>query len=398
MTRAVLRRLLTALLISLFAVGATMLSAGPSMEATAATIGPDLCAQVAYNAGFRDQALVTAVAVALAESSCNPAAANPSGATGLWQVLASAHPQYPMSCLLDAQCNATAAWAISGHGTNWAPWTVYTTGSYLTRVSTAQAAVGRLAQAPLGSVLNSGQAIVPTDQLTSTGGQYVFVTQADGNAVLYRSGVGALFSTGTYGHPGAYLVLQGDGNLVVYSATDRALWANYAFPGPGAFLALQPDGNLVEYSAAGEPVWATNTAGAPGPPPSPPPAAPAPIVAPAGPGPTRDTLPPGGVMTAGMTMTSIDGRYTLAMQADGNLVVYGPRGPVFWTGSQPATGAFLVMQGDGNAVVYDTAGARWDSATWAWPGARLVIQPDGNLVVYSSTYQPLWASGPDSTA
>ena len=45
--------------------------------------------------------------------------------------------------------------------------------------------------------------------------------QTDGNLVAYlKAGGGtttAEWSSGTYGHPGAYAVMQPDGNLVVYS-------------------------------------------------------------------------------------------------------------------------------------------------------------------------------------
>ena len=51
------------------------------------------------------------------------------------------------------------------------------------------------------------------------------VMQGDGNFVLYHRGWTALWSSGTYGHPGSYVVLQDDGNLVIYSPSGRALWA-----------------------------------------------------------------------------------------------------------------------------------------------------------------------------
>ncbi len=51
------------------------------------------------------------------------------------------------------------------------------------------------------------------------------VMQGDGNFVLYHLGWMPLWASGTYGHPGSYVVLQNDGNLVVYSPSGRALWA-----------------------------------------------------------------------------------------------------------------------------------------------------------------------------
>jgi hypothetical protein len=57
------------------------------------------------------------------------------------------------------------------------------------------------------------------------------IMQTDGNFVLYRSPTStlprdAVWNTGTYGNPGAWLFMQNDGNLVVYDANDRALWAS----------------------------------------------------------------------------------------------------------------------------------------------------------------------------
>jgi Lysozyme like domain len=49
---------------------------------------------------------------------------------GLWQINRYAHPTYSASDLYDAQGNAEAARAISSNGTDWTPWTTYTSGAY----------------------------------------------------------------------------------------------------------------------------------------------------------------------------------------------------------------------------------------------------------------------------
>jgi hypothetical protein len=82
--------------------------------------------------------------------------------------------------------------------------------------------------------------------------------QSDGNLVLYRNGDGALWSAGTHGNPGAYLVNQTDGNVVVYGPT-RALWSTRTAGTSGAVLVMQDDGNAVVY-AGGGPVWTSRTA------------------------------------------------------------------------------------------------------------------------------------------
>jgi len=100
----------------------------------------------------------------------------------------------------------------------------------------------------------------------------------------------------------------------------------------------------------------------------------------------------------------------LVMQDDGNLVFYGPRGAVWATGlpsqgvlrapGELSSGTALssadhrfaaVMQGDGNFVVYDRGRALWASHTQA-PGSVLILQTDGNLVVYDRSGHPLWST------
>ncbi|MFV2110531.1 transglycosylase SLT domain-containing protein [Micromonospora sp. LOL_015] len=125
-------------------------------------VGIDLCAQVGYAAGFRGSPLVTAVAVAMAESSCNPSAVGSNGPTagcpygsldrGLWQINNCYHPTVTDACAYDAQCNANAAYNISSGGSNWQPWSTYNSGVYANHLSAAQAAVNRLGGGTPGGV------------------------------------------------------------------------------------------------------------------------------------------------------------------------------------------------------------------------------------------------------
>jgi RNA polymerase sigma factor (sigma-70 family) len=50
--------------------------------------------------------------------------------------------------------------------------------------------------------------------------------QDDGNFVIYDEDLRPCFSTGTAGHPGAFLRLQNDGNLVIYTPDLKALWSS----------------------------------------------------------------------------------------------------------------------------------------------------------------------------
>jgi hypothetical protein len=92
--------------------------------------------------------------------------------------------------------------------------------------------------------------------------------------------------------------------------------------------------------------------------------------------------------------TSCDGRFTLIMQSDNNLVLYWNGVGALWSTGTVGTGANLaVMQGDGNFVLYSPSRAEFNSGTQGNPGAYLAVQNDGNLVVYRSDGLPLWSTG-----
>jgi hypothetical protein len=50
------------------------------------------------------------------------------------------------------------------------------------------------------------------------------------------------------------------------------------------------------------------------------------------------------------------------------------------------------MQTDGNFVVYQGTKPLWSTSTGGHPGASLAVQDDGNLVVYGKDKKVLWAS------
>lgn len=151
------------------AIGATL---GVTTPAMAADPGPgvapgsevvptqaiDLCAQMGAKAGFpRNQSLVTAVAVGMAESGCNNSAAHRNAVAeakctgrsgtvdyGLWQINICIHPQFSLKCVKDPLCNAQAAYQISSRGTNFRPWVSYREGHHRRFLAEARAAVNRL--------------------------------------------------------------------------------------------------------------------------------------------------------------------------------------------------------------------------------------------------------------
>ncbi|MFD6878552.1 MULTISPECIES: hypothetical protein [unclassified Streptomyces] len=82
-------------------------------------------------------------------------------------------------------------------------------------------------------------------------GKASLIMQADGNLVLYSESGAALWSSGTYGNPGAYASLQSDGNFVVYKkdggeGKGGALWSTGTWGNPGAPLVVS-FGNLTLY-------------------------------------------------------------------------------------------------------------------------------------------------------
>ncbi|MFF4524497.1 protein kinase domain-containing protein [Streptomyces bluensis] len=90
------------------------------------------------------------------------------------------------------------------------------------------------------------------------------------------------------------------------------------------------------------------------------------------------------------------GDRTLAMQADGNLVIYDQDGKPRWASITKGEGNSARFQPDGNLVVYTSDGqALWASRTHGNPGAVLVFQADGNVLIKSGD-TVLWAAGTEN--
>lgn len=127
--------------------------------------GAALAAKAAQVAGFTGTDLVTAVAVAGAESGYNPTARNSIGASGLWQILQSAHQGlWSMGDWRDPAVNARMAYSVWHAAHGWTPWTTWTGGSYRSHLSEAQAAVSALGAAvppPAACADNAGLTTPP---------------------------------------------------------------------------------------------------------------------------------------------------------------------------------------------------------------------------------------------
>jgi len=103
----------------------------------------------------------------------------------------------------------------------------------------------------------------------------------------------------------------------------------------------------------------------------------------------------GNSLKSGERITSTDGRYSLLLQVDGNLVWLQGDKAIWAAGTNGTSDAVCRMQKDGNLVVYGTrhgkTGPVWASNTANRPGSSLKCQSDGNLVIYQNT-TPVWAS------
>lgn len=230
----------------------------------------------------------------------------------------------------------------------------------------AEAAAGTNALAR-GERLDAGQ------QIVSENGLLKLVMQGDGNLVLYAPGGQPRWHTNTYGNPGAWMQFNSDGNLVVYGPGAVPLWNSFADGGAkgGTVLQVRNDGNLVQLNDAGYASWQTGTRYYP------------------------SVMSVPGTLLPGQSLQSPNGRFTLTMQPDGNLVLYGSDDEWLWhtnTFRQPVTK--LSVQGDGNLVLYTAAGYAWASGTHGTPssGGRFQVQDDGNVVLYTSALRPVWNS------
>lgn len=108
-----------------------------------------------------------------------------------------------------------------------------------------------------------------------------------------------------------------------------------------------------------------------------------------------NTLSVGQELRVNQGLVSKDGRYSLDLQGDGNLVIYRRKdGFPIWATNTNA-GAFLSMQGDGNLVLYGSDGSPfWASDTFT-PGSVAVLTNDGGLRVVQPEPAFKIVGGPD---
>ena len=135
-----------------------------------------------------------------------------------------------------------------------------------------------------------------------------------------------------------------------------------------------------------------------------------PVVIPDGAAASGSEMAPGQALHLGESIVSAKGRYTFALNDEGNLVlttpgarIHGPSGEneppddkqLWASGTAGQDVTVCIMQGDGNLVLYDTAARPvWASKTAGHPGASLSVTDAGNAIIADSANHPLWSARP----
>ncbi len=103
----------------------------------------------------------------------------------------------------------------------------------------------------------------------------------------------------------------------------------------------------------------------------------------------------GHALTAGQTLTSPNGLYSLVMQTDGNLVEETGSRPLWASGTTGHTGDKAVVQTDGNLVVETASGSPiWSSGTGGHSGTIIFAVRDDASMVISDPAGILWSRRP----
>jgi len=107
-------------------VAATVLTSAATLSGT---LGCTDLEELWQAAGGSQSEAFTAAEIAMAESGGNQYATGTVGERGYWQI----NPDHGSLSTYDPMGNAKAAVIISDDGTNWTPWTTYTSGLYIGR-------------------------------------------------------------------------------------------------------------------------------------------------------------------------------------------------------------------------------------------------------------------------
>lgn len=270
--------------------------------------------------------------------------------------------QITYSCLFQGSDNSPGGFTyIPGTPTGPAPsWMLSCNPSLADRPFTAddKLALKTVYPSPLGSLLlGYGENLYSNQSVTSSDGRFTLVMQGDGNLVTYQ-GSQAIWASNTADTPVTRCSMQVDGNLVLYDDAGAAHWHTGTYQYPGAYLTIQDNGALTIIHNNIE-RWRSGTSNPP---------------------PGSNVLGVGESLSVGQSKTSLDRRFTLVMQGDGNLVLYQGSQPLWHTQTPGTPATTCVMQTDGNLVLYGSNGVPyWSSGTHMYPGSILTLENDGNM-------------------
>ena len=94
-----------------------------------------------------------------------------------------------------------------------------------------------------------------------------------------------------------------------------------------------------------------------------------------------DTLNVGDSLSQGQSLTSANGKYSLTLQKDGNLVLVDGGQPVWSSKTDGKKAERATVQDDGNFVLYNKKNEGVWSTKTSGAGAKLTLQDDRNLVL-----------------
>lgn len=104
-------------------------------------------------------------------------------------------------------------------------------------------------------------------------------------------------------------------------------------------------------------------------------------------------LAPGEALYPNQSVSSCNGRYSLWMQDDGNVVLYDntTRAALWHSHTAGKPGEVVVMQDDGNFVLYGAGTYFWHTGTNGYPGAALRVEEDGNVKIFNG-WTEIWSA------
>lgn len=109
----------------------------------------------------------------------------------------------------------------------------------------------------------------------------------------------------------------------------------------------------------------------------------------------QSSLPAGQLLSAGDSLNSPNGLYSLQMGGDGNLVEYVSGRPEWSTGTEGHDGGYAVLRSDGDLVVHSAGGGVvWSSRTGDHTGTFTLVLEDNGLLLISGSSGTLWSRRP----